>query len=455
MRRVRGARRLPISVIRNEIDKVTAILDLPDLVFPVAGLCLGYPQGGGYVSLRLPRRATTYRDAYDDSALPDAIDDYDRRRDARHAIPKDQHRSNAEFGEAAFYGWSEDKARQAAKAEGAAFPPYLRAHGFSFDLKGRKTTADRAHRSACKVVRLHQTTHEGGSDMTYSRSSSISRRALLGALAATATLPMLGGRAHAAASMEEIKKRGLIAATEDDFRPFEFVKDGKPTGFDNELVEDLRKYAPFEIKQEILPWTGILAGVSTGKYDVAITAAIITKERKQSLDFTSPIADATHYYVKRKADKSITSIKDLSGKTVGVQAGSALLARLPELKMLEKGGGTLGKIVEYTSYPEAYQDLALGRTDFVVNTVIISRRWSPRSPTYSRWVRRFRVRRSRPGRWRRATRTCSTSLTASSPSRRRPDASPSCRRSGSGRRSPTCRSRSSRNSNPARGAVCA
>ena len=60
-------------------------------------------------------------------------------------------------------------------------------------------------------------------------------------------------------------------ATEDDFRPFEFVKDGKPTGFDNELIEDLRKFAPFQIKQEILPWTGLLAGVSTGKYDVAMT----------------------------------------------------------------------------------------------------------------------------------------------------------------------------------------
>jgi FMN reductase [NAD(P)H] len=123
----------PISVIRNEIDKVAAILALPDLVFPVAGLCLGYPAGEGYISLRLPRRATTHRDAYDDSALPQAIDDYDRRRDARHSIPKEQHRSNAEFGTAAFYGWSEDKARQAAKAEGAAFPPYLRAHGFTFD----------------------------------------------------------------------------------------------------------------------------------------------------------------------------------------------------------------------------------------------------------------------------------------------------------------------------------
>jgi polar amino acid transport system substrate-binding protein len=181
---------------------------------------------------------------------------------------------------------------------------------------------------------------------------------------------MLAGTSKAA-GLDEIKQRGLIVATEDDFRPFEFVKDGQAVGFDNEMIDDLKKYAPFEIKQQILPWTGILAGVSTGKYDAAITAAIITKERQQSLDFTSPIADATHYYLKRKDDKSITSIKDLSGKTVGVQAGSALLARLPELgTMLEKEGGKLGKVVEYTSYPEAYQDLALGRVDYVVNTVI-------------------------------------------------------------------------------------
>ena len=198
----------------------------------------------------------------------------------------------------------------------------------------------------------------------------VSRRLTLGLAAALLAVPALFGSAQAA-SMDEIKSRGLIVATEDDFRPFEFVKDGKATGFDNEMIEDLRKYAPFEIKQQILPWTGILAGVSTGKYDAAITAVIITKERLASLDFTSPIADATHYYVKRKDDKSISSIKDLNGKTVGVQAGSALLARLPELgAMLEKQGGKLGKVVEYTSYPEAYQDLALGRVDYVVNTVV-------------------------------------------------------------------------------------
>ena len=40
-----------------------------------------------------------------------------------------------------------------------------------------------------------------------------------------------------AASLDEIKKRGyLLVATEDDYKPFEFVQDGKPTGFDNEKI---------------------------------------------------------------------------------------------------------------------------------------------------------------------------------------------------------------------------
>ncbi|BCJ89631.1 amino acid ABC transporter [Terrihabitans soli] len=175
-----------------------------------------------------------------------------------------------------------------------------------------------------------------------------------------------------AATLEEIKKRGyLIVATEDDYKPFEFMEDGKPVGFDNELLAELRKTFPVEIRQEVIPWTGLLAGVATGKYDVAITAAMITKERVKTLDFSVPIADSTHYYAKRKGDDSIKGIKDLAGKTVGVQAGSAQLEKLPELQaMLDKTGGKLGEVKQYTSYPEAYQDLALKRLDFVINTII-------------------------------------------------------------------------------------
>jgi hypothetical protein len=115
------------------VDEVAAILALPDKVFPVAGLCVGYPARSGYLSLRLPRSLTLYRDAYDHSRLQQDLNDYDRRRDAVHSIAKEQQRLLEEYGEAEFYGWSEDKARQAAKPEGAAFPRYLRARGFSLD----------------------------------------------------------------------------------------------------------------------------------------------------------------------------------------------------------------------------------------------------------------------------------------------------------------------------------
>ena len=123
----------PISVIRNHSDTVAAILRLPDKVFPVAGLCLGYPAATGYVSMRLPLDVTLHTDRYDDTHLGAAVDAYDRRRDARYSIPPEQQRSPEAFGPAAFYGWSEDKARQATEPEGLGFSAYLRSRGFTME----------------------------------------------------------------------------------------------------------------------------------------------------------------------------------------------------------------------------------------------------------------------------------------------------------------------------------
>jgi len=120
----------PISVLRNRIGQVADILELPDKVFPVAGLCLGYPAQQGFISMRLPPEASVHVDRYDDSRLAEAVDSYDRRRDARHSL-KDRQRDPARFGTAEFYGWSEDKVRQAMTAEGSGFATWLKAHGFT------------------------------------------------------------------------------------------------------------------------------------------------------------------------------------------------------------------------------------------------------------------------------------------------------------------------------------
>ena len=118
----------PISVLRNHIKAVGEILALPDKVFPVAGLCLGYPAQQGFISMRLPPKITVHSDRYDGDAVA-AVDAYDRRRDARHSI-KDRQKSPEVFGTAEFYGWSEDKARQAMSPEGAGFAAWLKAKGF-------------------------------------------------------------------------------------------------------------------------------------------------------------------------------------------------------------------------------------------------------------------------------------------------------------------------------------
>ena len=102
-------------------------------MFPVAGLCLGYPVAAGHISMRLPLDLTVHTDRYDDAHLDEAVDSYDRRRDARYSIPREQQRAPEVFGHALFYGWSEDKARQATEREGLAFSAYLRSHGFSME----------------------------------------------------------------------------------------------------------------------------------------------------------------------------------------------------------------------------------------------------------------------------------------------------------------------------------
>src|SRR5262245_6477511 len=122
----------PISVIRNRVRAVAKILELPCGVFPISGLCFGYPSEPGHVSMRLPPSTTVHVNAYDDSSAAKDIAAYAKRREGRHSTPREKQRNPAKFGYAQSYGWSEDKARQAAEPEGQEFNDYLRETWFRF-----------------------------------------------------------------------------------------------------------------------------------------------------------------------------------------------------------------------------------------------------------------------------------------------------------------------------------
>ncbi len=189
------------------------------------------------------------------------------------------------------------------------------------------------------------------------------------ALAMAMTAALANTSMSHAATIDEVKSRGyLLVATEDDYRPFEFMEEGKATGYDNELLALVEKSSGVKIRQQVLPWAGILPGVTTGKYDMALSAVLVTAARKPTFDFTSPTAQTTTYFATKKGS-AILKPEDLIGKTVGGETGSAMLTDLKDFdaKLKAKGKG-LKEIVEYHGYPEAYQDLANGRLDAVANT---------------------------------------------------------------------------------------
>jgi nitroreductase/FMN reductase [NAD(P)H] len=117
----------PISALRNDAAAVSELLGLPDHVFPVAGLALGWPAEPPAVTPRLPLSVTLHENRYSEEGLAEAVAAYDRRR--RYA----KQRYVEDFGEDPDYGWSEDKARQYAKPERETFGAFVRRKGFCLD----------------------------------------------------------------------------------------------------------------------------------------------------------------------------------------------------------------------------------------------------------------------------------------------------------------------------------
>ena len=121
----------PISAIRDYARAISEMLALPDKVIPIAGMSVGWPAEEGAITPRLPLSLTLHEERYEEGDLAAQIDAYDRRRAGLR--PYRMQRAPERFGSAAFYGWSEDKARQYAEPLRADFGAYVREKGFRLD----------------------------------------------------------------------------------------------------------------------------------------------------------------------------------------------------------------------------------------------------------------------------------------------------------------------------------
>lgn len=66
-----------IGGLRNNPAEVSTLLQLPQNVYPVFGLCIGYPDQDPEIKPRLPLSAVLMQETYDHSQLQPGIDAYD------------------------------------------------------------------------------------------------------------------------------------------------------------------------------------------------------------------------------------------------------------------------------------------------------------------------------------------------------------------------------------------
>lgn len=67
-----------IGAIRSEIAAVSELLELPELVTPLFGLCIGYPNVKPDLKPRLPVAAVLRQEVYDDPNAQNVLDTYDK-----------------------------------------------------------------------------------------------------------------------------------------------------------------------------------------------------------------------------------------------------------------------------------------------------------------------------------------------------------------------------------------
>jgi polar amino acid transport system substrate-binding protein len=158
------------------------------------------------------------------------------------------------------------------------------------------------------------------------------RRAAVAAVAAASVIALAACSPTASGSTSsdsDDNPYGLITpgqirvASLGDAKPYTFTDEsGEFTGFDVELFEDVAgRIGIDDVVFTGQDFSGLLAAVSNGQFDVGVAAIGITEEREQTVDFSDGYL-AGYLTVMGSPDANILDADDLAGKRLGVVQGT-------------------------------------------------------------------------------------------------------------------------------------
>ncbi|MEG0291326.1 MAG: transporter substrate-binding domain-containing protein [Anaerovoracaceae bacterium] len=166
-----------------------------------------------------------------------------------------------------------------------------------------------------------------------------------------------------------INEDKLIVGMELAYPPFETKdKAGDPIGISPDFAKAFGEYIGKEVEIVNTSWDGLIPSLETNKVDMVMSSMTITDERKDTVDFSEPYANAMLAFLLNK-NTDVKNVKELNkkGKVIAVKTGStgALFAD----KNLSNA-----KIVKLADESACVTEVAQGKADgFIYDQLTIYR----------------------------------------------------------------------------------
>lgn len=168
--------------------------------------------------------------------------------------------------------------------------------------------------------------------------------------------------AQAADLLDTVKQAGVLkVGVEGTYPPFNYRgANNQLEGFDIDVAKAVAGKLGVKADFVTTEWSGIIAGLQAGKFDVIVNQVAVTPQRKQALDFSTPYVYSAAQLIQRKDDKrEFQSLEALKGHKLGVSLGSNYNDLAKSVAGIE--------VKTYPGAPEYLRDLAAQRIDAALN----------------------------------------------------------------------------------------
>ena len=160
--------------------------------------------------------------------------------------------------------------------------------------------------------------------------------------------------------LSTIKTEGKIRiGTEGTYAPYTFHdKDGKLTGFDVEIAEEVAKRLGVKAEFIETKWDGMFAGLDAKRFDMVVNEVGIKPDRLEKYDFSDPYIVSKAVLIVNSDNTTITKFADLKGK----KSAQSLTSNLA--KIAETNGAVIQQI---DGFNQAIDLLTSKRVDATIN----------------------------------------------------------------------------------------